>query len=1207
VSVSTIIPHTLLVSGPNGGGLALVRRDRVLPVSRDSATGIAVDRDAVAWCLQMEEMASTIAILRDGVLITRVIDTSDLDLHDLAPAEDSWYAVATLANAVLHLDREGHVLSRHEFGGEPDSMHLNSICNHNGRLLVSAFGRFAEQREYKGRTRGTGLVLDIESGETLIDGLSQPHSLVSHGEWLYFCDSERSEVVRWKPGGVEQRVKLPGYTRGLCVAGDNLYVGISRSRNQSERSVESFPSALVAVLHADNLGLTGYVPFEWDEIYDIKAIEDDSQVQSLLMLALETKSVPASPVPVSADIGLAELGRQLSLVESRLVAAISHDIRVMQDQHAEMMQATERAQSEFTVQRTEMLKAAERAEFELEIQRSRAERAERFGSWAAQVWGDATEQRQAMEALTEAVTGMESRLARAISEDIRRMQEAHGELLKSAGRLEGELTAARAALMQAENRDAAARATIEALQQSNRALESRRAELESQLANAAMLHSRQEAELLELRRDAEQLALVYRSASWRVTRPFRFVRRLVRHGIGLQERARLAQWIAHTRWVPLPAKTRQAFARHLRSAGGQTLGLLPDSNDVSVLPQLAPLHDMPDVFVWAVIDWHFRTQRPQHLAQALAKKGHRVFYISNLFVDAPQPGFAVDDLAAAGRLFQVHLNVAGAPSIYSASPDDATLQRLASSLSDLLAWTGTRRSVSIVQHPYWTSPAQFVPNARIVYDCMDHHAGFHDNTAEALALEQALAKRADLVVTTSAWLENEMVQQGLQVALVRNGTDFDHFRDPPNEVYRDPEGRRIIGYIGAIAEWFDVDIVRRVAEQHSECAVVLVGADTAAAASLLADVPNVRFIGEVPYARLPYWLHSFDVCLLPFLVIPLTLATNPVKIYEYLSAGKPVVATDLPEIAQFGELVEVASTPNEFADAVGRALQQFDTSIADARRAYAAGQTWAHRAAELDAAIAAIEEPRVSVVVLTYNNLDFTEACLFSIEAYSDYPNLEVIVVDNASTDGTREYLQDWVTKGRDRKIILNDDNRGFAAGNNQGMEAATGEFLVILNNDTYVTPGWIRTLASHLRRDPSLGIVGPVTNNIGNEARIEIAYADMAEMIERAGIHTRAHAGRLLHLPVVAFFCVMLRRSVWERLGGLDERFGLGFFEDDDYCRRVAEIGMKVGCAEDVFVHHHLSATFNQLQSEKRQELFERNQALYEEKWGAWLPHSYR
>jgi GT2 family glycosyltransferase len=303
----------------------------------------------------------------------------------------------------------------------------------------------------------------------------------------------------------------------------------------------------------------------------------------------------------------------------------------------------------------------------------------------------------------------------------------------------------------------------------------------------------------------------------------------------------------------------------------------------------------------------------------------------------------------------------------------------------------------------------------------------------------------------------------------------------------------------------------------------------------------------------------------------------------------------------------VASTPNEFADAVGRALQQFDTSIADARRAYAAGQTWAHRAAELDAAIAAIEEPRVSVVVLTYNNLDFTEACLFSIEAYSDYPNLEVIVVDNASTDGTREYLQDWVTKGRDRKIILNDDNRGFAAGNNQGMEAATGEFLVILNNDTYVTPGWIRTLASHLRRDPSLGIVGPVTNNIGNEARIEIAYADMAEMIERAGIHTRAHAGRLLHLPVVAFFCVMLRRSVWERLGGLDERFGLGFFEDDDYCRRVAEIGMKVGCAEDVFVHHHLSATFNQLQSEKRQELFERNQALYEEKWGAWLPHSYR
>lgn len=952
----------------------------------------------------------------------------------------------------------------------------------------------------------------------------------------------------------------------------------------------------------------------------------DAQLASVLQLepGNNTRALPKAVRGLQAQMGE---------MQSQLVAAISNDIARMQGEHARMLESAGVLQSDLAVAQNELAAAkrelaatqAQLAERGAGQADERAERAERFGQWAAQAWGDATEQRQAMEALTEAVVGMEGRLASAISDDIRRMQQAHGDLLNAAGRLEGELAVTRAALLEAqsqqqasetalagyqrsaEERDATARAAIDSLQQANLALGQRHAELESRLANAEVLHSRQEAELVELRKDADQLAALYRSASWRATAPLRFARRLVRHGLGHEERTRLAHWVARSRWVPLPANARLALARRLRPENGQMLGLLPVSSERSALPELAPLHDMPDVFVWAVIDWHFRTQRPQHLARALAEKGHRVFYVSNVFVDAPQPGFAVDDLAGAGRLFQVHLNVAGAPSIYAALPDDTTLDRLASSLSALLAWTGTRRSISIVQHPYWTNLAQFVPNARLVYDCMDHHAGFQDNTAEALAHEHALAERADLVVTTSAWLEDAMAPRCLQIALVRNGTDFDHFRDPPTEVYRDPEGRRIIGYIGAIAEWFDVEIVRQVAERHDDCAVVLVGADTAGAASQLTGVPNVRFIGEVPYAQLPYWLHSFDVCLLPFRVIPLTLATNPVKIYEYLSAGKPVVATDLPEMAQFGDLIEVAPTADAFVDAVDRALRPADASAADARRAFASCQTWAHRAAELDAVIARLEEPRVSVVVLTYNNLDFTDACLFSVEAYSDYPNLEVIVVDNASTDGTREYLREWVTKGPDRKIILNDENRGFAAGNNQGLEAATGEYLVILNNDTYVTPGWVRTLAAHLRRDPSLGIVGPVTNNIGNEARIDIAYADMVEMIERAGRYTRAHAGRLLPLPLVAFFCVMLKRTVFERIGGLDERFGLGFFEDDDYCRRVAESGMRVACAEDVFVHHHLSASFNQLQLEKRQELFERNKALYEQKWGAWMPHAYR
>ncbi|GAB2503092.1 glycosyltransferase [Lysobacter humi (ex Lee et al. 2017)] len=951
-----------------------------------------------------------------------------------------------------------------------------------------------------------------------------------------------------------------------------------------------------------------------------------------LHIAADERPGDAGAEPRRVTLDTRAIERRLETMHADLVRAISDDLVRMQDEHGSMLATSTVLQHE----RDALLE--------------RANRAEQFSRWAAQAWGDATEQRQAMESLTEAVTGMETRLSQAISGDIGRMQAAHGELLRTAGELQGQIAQLSAALddarqqrqraeldahasredrvrmealmavsredrIRAEGEAERLRAALADVQGEMRTLQdhlaSRDADLERSRRSVAELEaarSRDQAELVRLRADAQQLGEVLASSSWRLTKPLRFARRLLTHGFGPSERAAFGRWLGGSQAVPLPAGTRTALARKLQP-DDTAPHLLPSITvEPQGLPALCAADALPDVFVWAVIDWHFRTQRPQHLARALAGKGHRVFYMSNNFVDAAEPGFSVDDLDGSGRLVQIHLNVPGAPSIYAAQPGEADRDALAASLARLLGWASTCRSVSIVQHPYWTELAQCVPNARLVYDCMDHHAGFGDNKPEVLAAEEALASRSDVVVVTSSWLEEELAGRCRATALIRNATDFEHFREAPAEVYRDPQGRRVIGYIGAIAEWFDVQVIRAIAERHADCALVLVGADTAGVAAQLDGLDNIRFIGEVPYTQLPYWLHGFDVCLLPFRVLPLTLATNPVKVYEYLSAGKAVVATELPEMSQFEGLIATARTPPEFADRVGEALSTpATTEVVDARRAFAAQQTWAHRAEQLDRVVAGIDEPKVSVIVLTYNNLAFTDACLFSVEAYSDYPNLEVIVVDNASSDGTQDYLREWVTKGPNRRIVLNDENLGFSAGNNRGLEAATGDYLVLLNNDTYVTPGWVRTLLGHLRRRPDLGLVGPVTNNIGNEARIEIGYGDMAGMIHAAARHTRAHPGELRRIPVVAFFCVMMSRCVYEAVGGLDEQFGMGFFEDDDYCRRVADAGWYSGCAEDVFVHHHLSASFDQLKAEKKQALFERNKALYEAKWGPWTPHSYR
>jgi len=733
-------------------------------------------------------------------------------------------------------------------------------------------------------------------------------------------------------------------------------------------------------------------------------------------------------------------------------------------------------------------------------------------------------------------------------------------------------------------------------------------------------------EMLEAELDA-----VYASSSWAVTRPFRFLKRLVvqpratyrllrgelgerraeeaggGHRRGILRRAfSLTERTVRTGRLDPSDKARLvAMVRNGYSAVAHSLGVA----EISQRPVLAAADGQADVFVWSVIDWHFRMQRPQHLAAAMAGKGHRVFYISNNFVDSSTSGFAIESLDENGRLFQVNLHVKGAPQIYSDLASPEQVDEIRRSLAELLVWAGTNKSISLVQHPFWIEPAQSLPNMQLVYDCMDHHGGFENNAGSVLAGEKLLVERADLLIVTSQWLLDEMSSRVGATALIRNATEYEHFCSAPGRVFTDAKGRRVIGYYGAIAEWFDVELVRRIAIEHPDALVVLVGRDTAKAQERLAGVENIEFVGEVSYDELPFWVHGFDVCLLPFLVIPLTLATNPVKVYEYLSAGKPVVSVDLPEMAQFKGLVELAESAEEFSVSVGRVLANLDQQLAQkkSRQDFAARQTWAHRAADLDVALSNIEEPRVSVIVLCYNNVEFTEACLASLEKYSDYPNLEVIAVDNASSDTTPEMLTAWQKCGPNRIHIANAANLGFSAGNNVGLQAATGDYLVILNNDTYVTPGWVRSMFRHLRHKPAAGLVGPVTNNIGNEARIEISYACMEEMIEKAGCFTRKHPGVVFPIATAAFFCVMMTRAAYEKVGPMDEAFGVGFFEDDDYCRRLALEGFEVLCAEDVFVHHHLSASFNKLKAESKQKLFETNKAIFEAKWGKWEPHAYK
>ncbi len=668
--------------------------------------------------------------------------------------------------------------------------------------------------------------------------------------------------------------------------------------------------------------------------------------------------------------------------------------------------------------------------------------------------------------------------------------------------------------------------------------------------------------------------------------------------------------------LPLPAGPKQflrrLIGRILRrvqvSAPAAPSGYEPErvQRFIAANPK-AEANPVRDVLVFSVIDWHFRIQRPQQIARGFAQNGARVFFLSNHFVDDPEPGYEIERLDVDLELYQVKLHVSGAPAIYFSAPGEAELDRLRASLAKLLLDQAALSTVSVVEHAYWYPLARSVPNSLLVYDCMDHHEGFGNVPRELIDLEHKMMASSDLVVTTSSWLEDMARGKARSLATVRNACEYERFAKAPQQVYQDARKRKIIGYYGAIAEWFDLDLVRRLASENPDALVLLVGNDTAQAGAALKGLFNVVMTGEVPYDQLTHYLYAFDVCLLPFKVIPLTLATNPVKVYEYLAAGKPVVSTELPEIAQFGELVDSASSHDQFAEMVKKRIAvPSSPAEVEQRRAFAQRQTWQHRAEEFSTALAGLSMPRISVIVLTYNNLELTKACLDSLITRSHYPNLEIIVVDNASTDGSVAYLTAFGKTYPEVKIILNETNVGFAAGNNIGLAAATGQYLTLFNNDTIATRGWALTMMRHLQQDTSVGLVGPVTNNIGNEAKIRTTYTDPAEMPQEAAFYTLRRMGRAFPLKTAAFFCVMMPRSTYEKCGPLCEEYGLGFFEDDDYCRRVEQQGLRVLCVRDVFIHHHLSASFNKMLSKDRQALVDRNRAIYESKWGPWEPHQY-
>ena len=359
--------------------------------------------------------------------------------------------------------------------------------------------------------------------------------------------------------------------------------------------------------------------------------------------------------------------------------------------------------------------------------------------------------------------------------------------------------------------------------------------------------------------------------------------------------------------------------------------------------------------VFPIITWDFRWQRPQHIVSRLSAHGFAVLYLAMSIASKGKPyqsmteaGIDIGFNELSEHIHQVWLYSNKPTNIYTDFLREDDLANLLLGLKAALQAAEARNIYYLVQFPGWTPLAlalreQFA--GPLVFDCMDDHSGFSTNTDEALKLEETLIQQADLVIASSSLLEDKLKVLNSNTILVKNGTEFEHFQRPEANGELDHYlGKPIIGYYGAISDWFDMELLVYCARQKPDWQFVLIGSTFGCDTDVAKEFLNIKFLGEKPYAELPGYLAYFDVCTIPFKIVPLTLATNPVKFYEYLSSGRPVVAVDLPELQPYRDNCYLAKDKDEFLQQLAMALAQKDDPELIARRiALAKGNSWDQR------------------------------------------------------------------------------------------------------------------------------------------------------------------------------------------------------------------------------------------------------------------------
>lgn len=240
----------------------------------------------------------------------------------------------------------------------------------------------------------------------------------------------------------------------------------------------------------------------------------------------------------------------------------------------------------------------------------------------------------------------------------------------------------------------------------------------------------------------------------------------------------------------------------------------------------------------------------------------------------------------------------------------------------------------------------------------------------------------------------------------------------------------------------------------------------------------------------------------------------------------------------------------------------------------------------------------LSAIILGYKQFELTtQVCIRSLLPYLDRPDLKLMVLDNGSPDESASQQEKFLENYPQIQSMRCVENLGYAGGMNFAAKEIHSDWLLLIGSDTVFAPGSLDCFMEKLSNlDSNIGIVGPVTNEAGTAQKLQFKSQDKTTIFEEFHQRPLFTLGLITPIYRADFFCVAIRYTLWAKLGGLSLDYGLGYYEDFDFCLRAHQLGYKSVMLEDVLVYHAGSVSFKSDPEQSR--LIKKNKKIFIKKF---------